>query len=183
MLTKLSSLLATFERCAAIFCTAAITLLIIMNVVTRALNHALYWVDEAAIYAMVWMLFFSIALLLKRREAVSVTIVYDLVPLHFKKIIGRIVDWSVLVFSVFLIAFSWLWYQPLELIKAGFDFSVFSAETMNFIYQDKANTLAIKKFWVWLIIPYFAFSVFIHALSNVLTPYPSIAENTQPVES
>ena len=34
-----------------------VTLLILLNIVARYFGAALYWVDELAIYAMVWMTF------------------------------------------------------------------------------------------------------------------------------
>lgn len=168
MLNKFSLLLASFERIGAVACAAAITLLILLNVVTRALNHALFWVDELAIYAMVWMLFFSIALLLKKRQLVAVTFLSDFSPPLIKKLLAIAVDYITLIFSVFLLYFAWDWFKPLDLASVGFDYNEFSAKTMNFIYQEKSNTLNINKFWVWLIIPYFSISVFVHALTNIL---------------
>lgn len=168
MLRAISNTLATFERYGAIVCVAAITILIGLNVVTRALNQALFWVDELAIYAMVWMLFFATAFLLKKRRAVAVTIVVDLVPASVSKVINKIVDVIVLLFSILLIIFSWYWYQPFEVFLAGFDLNTFSANTFNFIYTERGNTVPINKFWIWLIIPYFSFSVFIHSLANLI---------------
>lgn len=168
MLRAISNTLTTFERYGAIFCVALVTILIGLNVVTRALNQALFWVDEIAIYAMVWMLFLTTAFLLKRRQAVAVTIVVDLAPTAVNKVINKIVDVVVLLFSILLIVFSFYWYQPFDLFLAGFDFDKFSSNTFNFIYTERGNTIPINKFWIWIIMPYFALSVFIHSLVNLL---------------
>lgn len=173
MLKKISTLLVRFERSAAVVCAAAVTVLILLNVVTRAINYALFWVDEAAIYAMVWMLFFSISVLLKRREVVAVTILPDISSPVIKRLIARVVDYIVLIFSVFLVYFSWIWFQPLTLIEAGFDTSEFSAKTMSFIYQERTNTLGVNKYWIWLIIPYFSISCLIHSLTNIFSRLPA----------
>lgn len=180
MLRAVSDRLATLECYGAIFFTAAITVLIVLNVVTRALNHALFWVDEIAVYAMVWMVFLSITVLLKRRRAVAVTIIVDALPAPLSTMLQRLVDWIGLGFAVLLIWFCWSWYQPLDFMALGFDAKEFSRKTMNYIYQEKANTLDVKKFWIWLIMPYFACSTFVHSLANVLNQ--SEAESSQPKE-
>ena len=43
-----------------------------------------------------------------------------------------------------------------------------SAETFNFMYQEKAVTLPMYKFWAWLIVPYFALSLCFHTLVNLI---------------
>lgn len=146
---------------------AVVMALIVLNVVTRAVNMSLFWVDEAAIYAMVWMIFLATAVTLKRREALSVTVLVDYFPARLRAVVGVIIDLAVLLFAVLVLVFAWKWYAPLDLFRSGFDLAEFSAETMNFMYQEHANTFGLSKFWVWLIIPYFGFSVGVHALANL----------------
>ena len=57
MLYRLSAGLARVELWCAAFLAVCITVLILLNVVTRTAGNALFWVDELAIYAMVWMTF------------------------------------------------------------------------------------------------------------------------------
>ena len=168
MLKQLSDRLSRVERFLAGFCAVLITALIVFNVITRAMNQAVFWVDEIAIFIMVWMVFLSMAVLLKDRQAVAVTVLVDMLPPAMRRAVGVFIDLVVLAFAVLLVVFSWQWYAPLDLAGAGFDFSAFSAKTMNFMYQDRANTLALKKFWVWLIVPWFALSVCLHTLVNLL---------------
>ncbi|QTF92169.1 MAG: TRAP transporter small permease, partial [Halomonas sp. BM-2019] len=61
----------------------------------------------------------------------------------------------------------WRWYQPLALWQAGFDIQTFQGETFNFIYVENTSTLGIKKFWAWLILPWFAASLLLHGLVNL----------------
>ncbi|MFA5597767.1 MAG: TRAP transporter small permease [Pusillimonas sp.] len=168
MLKQLSDRLGRVERFMAGFCAVLITALIVFNVITRAMNQAVFWVDEIAIFVMVWMVFFAMAVLLKERKAVAVTVLVDMLPSGMRRGVGVFIDLVVLLFGVLLLVFSWQWYAPLDLINAGFDFSQFSAKTMNFMYQDRANTLALQKYWVWLIVPWFALSVCLHTLVNLL---------------
>ena len=168
-LKSLSTALAKIELKIAGALVAVMTFLIVLNVVTRAANMALFWIDEAAIYTMIWAVFLGAAVLLHRREAVSVTLLKDVASHKFKKTFDVIYDGSILIFSLLLLYFCWSWYRPDVLISVDFDFQEFSMATMNFIYQDITNTLRIPKYLVWLIIPYFALSCFIHSLANILT--------------
>lgn len=166
-LARWSERLSRLELTVAGVCASAVTLLIVLNVVTRALNLALFWVDETAIYIMVWMVFLGTAVTLKRRQALMVTVLVDYLPAGLRRAVGVFIDLSVLLFALLLIAFAWNWYSPLELARHGFDVAEFSAETMNFMYQERASTFSLPKFWVWLIVPYFGLSVAFHTLANL----------------
>ena len=168
MLKKLSDRLSRVERFLAGLCAVLITALIVFNVVTRAMNQAVFWVDEVAIFVMVWMVFLSMSVLLKERQAVAVSVLVDIFPAHLRRIVGVFIDLIVLAFALLLLLFCWQWYAPLDLISVGFDLGQFSAKTMNFMYQDRANTLALQRYWVWLIVPWFGLSVFLHTLVNLL---------------
>lgn len=168
-LTSLSSTMAKVELKTAGILVAVITILIVLNVVTRAANMAIFWIDEAAIFTMVWTVFLGTAVLMQRRQSVAVTLFRDFAPPKFKCIFEIAYDWSILIFSLLLLYFCWIWYRPDALIALGFNTQEFSMSTMNFIYQDTTNTLGIPKYLVWLIIPYFAFSCFIHSLANIIT--------------
>lgn len=170
MLNWLSARLERMERYGAMLGVAAVSVLILVNVLTRALNYALFWVDELAVYAMVWMVFLAIAVQIKQRQAVAVTVLVEYLPSSWRAGIQVVVDWISVLFSLLLIVLCWLWFEPWQLWLADFDTTVFSGATMNFIYQDRANTIDLSKFWLWLIVPYFALSCFIHSLANALAP-------------
>ena len=157
------------ERRAAGTLAFIIMTLIVVNVVTRFMNRALFWIDEVAVFLMIWMLFLATAVLLKDRKAVAVTVLVDLLPGSLRQVVGVLVDWVVLTFGVLLLVLCWRWYQPLALWQAGFDVETFSEATMNFIYQDMASTLPLARFWVWLVVPYFSCSIILHSLANILS--------------
>lgn len=180
----LSSILAKLELRIAGILVAIVTALIVINVFTRAANMAIFWIDEAAIFIMVWAVFLGSAVLMQKRQAVAVTLLKDFSSNKLKRLFEVTYDWSILIFSLSLLYFCWVWYRPDALIAVGFDIQEFSMETMNFIYQDTTNTLGIPKYLVWLIIPYFAFSCFIHSLANILTtPRGNYANNEVQKES
>jgi C4-dicarboxylate transporter, DctQ subunit len=179
VLQRLSQRLSRVEQVAAGSCALLITVLIVFNVVTRAMNQSVFWVDEAAVLIMVWMLFLSMAVLIKQRQAVSVTVLVDHLPPSARRAIGVFIDLCVLLFALLLLAFSWKWYAPFDLARHDFDVAAFSAETMNFMYQERASTLPLHKFWIWLIVPYFASSVALHTLANLWAdPFGRHMDNT-----
>ena len=60
------------------------------------------------------------------------------------------------------------WFDPMTLMRLGFDTREFSGETFNFMYQDTTATLGVAKFWFWLVVPLVAVTISVHALSNLL---------------
>lgn len=146
----------------------AVAVLILLNVVTRAANMALYWVDETAVYAMVWLGFIGASLTIRMRIAVAVTLLWDAVPAGVRHLLIIGADAAVLLFAVALAVMTWNWFDPLALASAGFDFGEFQAQTFNFVYDEPTTTLGIKKFWVWLVVPWTCATMTLHALANLV---------------
>lgn len=167
MLKKLSDGLARVELALAALLAAAVTLLILLNIVTRASGNALYWVDELAIYSMIWATFLATSVVLKRRDAITVTLLVDKLNERGRVWITLFSDLIVLLFALSLMALCWRWLDPFTLLKNGFDIKAFQAATFNFVYSEKTNTLGIYKIWPWLIIPLFAISLSIHSAYNL----------------
>ncbi len=155
------------ERWGLILLSAAVTGLILLNVVTRAADNAIYWVDEAAIYAMVWLVMIGASAIVRLRRGISVTILEDVLPDRARRLTGILVDAVVLVLAATLIWTSILWYDPAALIASGFDLAAFSGATFNFIYQEPTNTLGFPKYLIWLVMPITAITMTIHASTNL----------------
>ncbi|MGB7319419.1 MAG: TRAP transporter small permease subunit, partial [Planktotalea sp.] len=136
MLHTLSRRWARVEIFCASFFAVLITLLILLNVVTRAMNASIYWVDEAAIYAMVWMAFLAASAGIHERSAVSVTLVQEKLGPRGQHFLGIAVDLIALLFAALMLFFLWRWLLPLDLFRAGFDFESFQGETFNFVYAE-----------------------------------------------
>ncbi|WP_163558194.1 TRAP transporter small permease subunit [Halomonas sp. NO4] len=167
MLSRLSDRLARLEEIVAAALAAAVTLLILLNVAFRAAGSPLYWVSELAIYAMIWMTFLIAAAVLKRRRGIAVTLLAEALPSFGQRLLTAFVDLAVLLFAVLLLWLCWRWFQPLTLARLSFDVGAFQGETFNFIYAENTQTLGIKKFWVWLVVPWFAASLTFHGLVNL----------------
>lgn len=168
MLQRCSAWLARYEEIAAAALAAAVTCLILTNIAFRALGNPLYWVSELAIYAMIWMTFLIAGAVFKRRQGIAVTLLSDFLPAKGRQLIGVWVDVIVLVFALLLVWLCWRWYQPLALAQAGFDIRAFQGQTFNFIYAENTSTLGVKKFWAWLIVPWFALSLSLHGVANLV---------------
>jgi TRAP-type C4-dicarboxylate transport system permease small subunit len=166
--TTLSDRIALAERGVVRLIALALPLMVLANVTGRAMRSPIYWMDELSILAMVWLAMIGMSLTLKTRDAVAVTMLVDAVPPVLMKAMKILVDLLVLVFGITLLVLCYRWFDPLTLIRLGFDTREFSGETFNFMYQDTTATLGVAKFWFWLIVPLAAFTTSVHALSNLL---------------
>lgn len=164
---RASDRIVTVERVAAIVLIAAVAGLILLNVFTRYLDYSLYWVDEAATYAMVWATLVATSSCVRQRRLIAVTILEDMVPPGARRIAAIAIDVIVFGFGLALIWFCWLWFAPLELWRADFSVSNFVMNTGNFIYREPTLTIGIAKIWVWLIMPVFSVTFSIHSLANL----------------
>lgn len=165
---SLSDGILRVERGAVRLLAFTLPLMIIANTVGRAFRSPIYFMDELAIHCMVWIAMIGMSLTLKTRTAVSVTMLVDAVPLALMKGMKVLIDLIILAFACILIYLCIRWFDPVALARVGFDFQEFSGETFNFMYQDTTNTLGMKKFWFWLIVPVAATTTLVHALSNLL---------------
>jgi TRAP-type C4-dicarboxylate transport system permease small subunit len=168
ILSTLSRRLAGVEAIAAGLLAAAVAGLILLNVATRTAGAALFWVDELAIYAMVWMAFLGMSITIQRGSGVSVTILTDALPPRLHRAAALLVDGIILAFSVFLLWLCWRWYDPLTLASVSYSVDAFVGETFNFIYREPTQTIGVAKYWVWLIVPLTAAAMTVHALANLL---------------
>lgn len=175
VLHRISHAWARAEMGIAAILAVAITVLVLLNVITRAMNASIFWVDEAAIYAMTWMTFLAASAAVHFGQSVSVTLFTDMLPAAATQIARRAVDVTVLIFGLLMLWFSWRWFMPLELARAGFDTMAFQGETFNFIYAEPTLTLGVRKFWLWLIMPIFAAGLTLHAVSNLSGPARRVA--------
>lgn len=86
--------------------------LILLNVVTRYSGHPLYWVDESAVYAMVWLAFLGGSALTRLRLDFAVTLLTDYLPPAAARWMRAASTLLVLLFALALAAFCWMWMDP-----------------------------------------------------------------------
>ena len=169
MLYRVSAAWARIELQAAALLAVCVTLLILLNVVTRNIGQALFWVDELAIYAMVWTTFLGASAALHHRSSVSITILTDAVTPTARHVIGKAVDAIVFVFALAMVWFCWRWFLPLDLAKSGFEILKFQGSTFNFIYAEPTLTLGWPKYLFWLVMWLFALGATLHSAAHLLS--------------
>jgi TRAP-type C4-dicarboxylate transport system permease small subunit len=174
-LIRASNSLLRLEKLVVIGLAAALLGLILLNIVTRAAGAAIFWVDELAIYTMIWMALIGASAMVRLRAGVAVTLVTGLLPAGPRRAVARLVDAITLAFAVILLVLCWQWYDPVALMQSGFDFDEFAQATFKFIYSEPTNTIGIRKFWIWLAVPLMAINMTVHATANLVEGPPGNA--------
>ena len=182
-LSRVSNALLSVEQKLVSALAAALVLLILLNIVTRAAGAAIFWVDELAIYTMIWMALIGASIMIRRRIGVSVTLVIDLLPAGLRRFAQRLVDVLLVAFAVILVLLCWRWYDPVALFRAGFDFDEFARATFKFIYTEPTNTIGIAKYWVWLAMPIMSVNMTLHALTNLVEGHDDADSNGVPARA
>lgn len=167
LLSRCADRWCAYLRIACGALVAITTALILLNVLTRALQMALFWVDELAVYCMVWAALLGAATTVRRREAIAVGLVPPLLRPPARRALRVFGDSAVLVFAAVLTITCWLWFDPPLLLASGFDIDAFISASYNFVYRDPTHTLGIRRFWLWLVMPLTALSLSLFALANL----------------
>lgn len=128
------------------------------------------------------MTFLAASACLQARSNIAMTLVQDLVPDFLQRLMSVVVDLLMLIFVSFFLVMVWKWFDLLGLYKNQWDIMAFSADTFNFIYEEPTQTLGIRKFWVWLILPVFSFTSVLHCLACLQTSVQVLLLNRKPTK-
>ncbi|HET9823222.1 MAG TPA: TRAP transporter small permease [Burkholderiaceae bacterium] len=164
----LSARLLAVERIAVAALMFLLTGLILLNVVTRYSGVALYWVDESAVYSVVFLTFIGASSMTRLRLDFAVTMLTERFPPRGVRIAKATATVIVLLFGLTLLWLCVLWLDPVGLARAGFDARELAARTFNFIYTERTQTLNWPVWALYLIMPLFALSMTIHSAANLL---------------
>ncbi len=175
LVRRTSDGLARVERVLLMGLTGAVALLVLLNVATRAAGYTLAWADELAVYGMVMGGFVGASLMLRMRTAPAVTIVYELVPDWAVRGLRTVVSTIAFLFGLVLIWLCWRWFDLGALAGAGFDVAAFEGQTFNFLYTERSPVLGARMIWFYVVIPWFALTLSVHALTNLVEDLGLIA--------
>lgn len=164
----LSAALLAVERVAIMGLMFLLSGLILLNVVTRYTGMPIYWIDESAVYSVVWLTFIGASAMTRLRLDFAVTMLTERLPEGQQKIAKMIATGLVVIFGVALAVMCWLWMDPLGLAKAGFDAREFAGQTFNFLYTERTQTLNWPTWVLYLILPLFAVTMTVHGLANLV---------------
>ena len=145
-----------------------LTFLILLNVVTRYSGSSLYWVDESAVYSVVWLTFIGGSAMTRLRMDFAVEMVTEKLPATYKKIAKITAGLGIATFSIALAWMCLLWFDPIGFAQAGFEPKAFAGKSFNFIYTERTQTLNWPSWVVYLIIPIFSVTMVIHSVANLL---------------
>lgn len=142
--------------------------LILLNVVTRYSGASLYWVDESAVYSVVWLSFIGASAMTRLRLDFAVTLLTDHLSPSGVRLARIAADLGVVAFALLLAWMCWLWLDPAGIASAGFDAKAYAARSFNFVYTERTQTLNWPTWSLYLILPVFSVTMIIHGLANVL---------------
>ncbi len=164
----LSEALLKVEKAAVAGFMMLLTGLILLNVATRYTGMPLYWVDEASIYAVVWLTFLGASAMTRLRLDFCVTLLTERLSPGWAQAAQVTATVLLVVFGLALAAMCWLWMDPVGIAAAGFDAREHAAQTFNFLYTEQTQTLRWPTWAVSLILPLFSVSMVIHGLANLI---------------
>lgn len=166
-LRHLSEVLIRIERFALTVLIALVALFVLLNVTFRLFNVTIASADELAILSMTLAAFVGASLMLRARTDPAVLIVYEVASEPVIRRLRMAVSTLAAAFGLTLLWLCWRWFNLPGLIDAGFDVGTFEMATFNFLYTEKTPVLGLPYFWFFLVMPWFALTLSIHALANL----------------
>lgn len=154
--------------------------LILLNVVTRYTGYPIYWIDESAVYSVVWLTFIGASAMTRMRLDFAVTMLTERFSERGAAIFRVIATLGVVLFGVALGVMCWLWLDPVGIAQAGFDAKEYAGQSFNFIYTERTQTLNWPTWVIYLIMPVFAVSMTLHALANLFEDLGLVAKQELP---
>jgi TRAP-type C4-dicarboxylate transport system permease small subunit len=167
LLVGLSALLTRLERVALMLLVAGIAVFVLLNVVFRYFGVTLAWADELAVLSMTLTAFVGAALMLRARTDPAVLILHEMGRPGLVRVLRLLVSVLSAVFGVALGWMCWRWFNLPGLMAAGFDVGEFEMSTFNFLYTERTPVMGLPSWRLFLIMPWFAVSITVHALANL----------------
>jgi TRAP-type C4-dicarboxylate transport system permease small subunit len=165
---RLSGVLLAIERRLLGGLMALLVMLILLNVVTRYSGIPLYWVDEASVYTVVWLTFVGASVTTRLRLDFAVTLLTDKLGAKAARAAKACASGGVLLLGLGLLAMCWVWMDPIGIARYGFDAKEYAAQSFNFLYTERSQTLEWPVWVIQLILPIFSLTLCVHALANLL---------------
>lgn len=166
-ISRLSAAIASIEKVLLMLLVLMIFVFVLLNVVLRVFGITIAWADEVAVYSMIVSGFLGASLMLRARIDPAVLLIYELTSARVIRALRTAVSLATTLFGVLLCYFCWLWFDPLALAAAGFDIPTFEGATFNFTYTDTTPVMGVPLYYIYLIMPWFACAITVHAVANL----------------
>jgi TRAP-type C4-dicarboxylate transport system permease small subunit len=162
-----SARLLQLERLAIMGFMYLLTALILLNVITRYSGYPIYWIDESAVYSVVWLTFIGASAMTRLRLDFAVMLLTERLSERNARIAKILATLGVVLFGFALAWMCWLWMDPVGIAAAGFDAKEYAGRSFNFLYTERTQTLSWPTWALYLIMPIFAVSMVIHGMANL----------------
>jgi len=159
------------ERAAILALMALLLVLILVNVATRYSGMPIYWIDEAAVYSVVWLTFIGGSAMTRLRMDFAVTLLTEKVGPAAARGLKRLAGVGVLGFGLAMLAMCWVWMDPVGIARAGFDAKAFAAASFNFLYTERTQTLNWPTWLLQTVLPLFGATLSLHAAANLIEDF------------
>lgn len=181
MILRLSAATVAVERVLLMGLIGAIALLVLTNVLLRMVGVTLAWADEVAVFSMVLSGFIGASLMLRGRIDPAVLLLHEVLPDGGVRALRIAVSATCLAFGLVMIHLCWRWFDPVSLTAVGFDVAAFEGRTFNFIYTDTMPVTGVPTFWAYLVMPWFALTLSIHAAANLAEDLGRVPRAENPI--
>jgi len=146
---KISNFLENISNQLCIYLGSTMIIITGINVFTRYVLHfSLPWANELARYCFVWISLLGSSTVHKRLGLAQVTIFYNRTPIFLKKYLGVIIQFFILLFSLYAIKYGW-------------------NQTMAVRYQYSA-AMRVSMSWVYVAIPIGFLFILVHSINIIL---------------
>lgn len=163
-----SGLVLRLERWLILGLMALLMVLILVNVVTRYSGVPIYWIDEAAVYSVVWLTFVGGSAMTRLRMDFAVTLLTDKLGARASRWFKVGAGMGVLGFGVAMLIMCWIWMDPVGIARAGFDAREYASVSFNFLYTERTQTLSWPTWLLQVVLPLFSFTLSLHAAANLV---------------
>jgi TRAP-type C4-dicarboxylate transport system permease small subunit len=168
LVLDLSGLVLRVERGLVLALMALLLALILVNVATRYGGAPIYWIDEAAVFSVVWLTFVGGSAMTRLRMDFAVTLLSSKLGPAAARGLKLLAGAGVLAFGLGMVAMCWIWMDPIGIARAGFDAKEFAAASFNFLYTERTQTLNWPTWVVQGVLPIFACTFSLHAAANLV---------------
>jgi len=167
LLRSFSDSLVRIERLTLMALVLGIAGFVLLNVTFRLFRVTLAWADELAIMCMTLAAFVGASLMLRARSAPAVLLLHEVARGGLLRALRVLVSALAAAFGVLLAWMCWRWFDLPALIAVGFDVGEFEMSTFNFIYSEVTPVMGLRAHWFYLVMPWFALTLTVHALTNM----------------
>src|SRR5690606_3621260 len=113
--------------------------LVLVNVATRYAGVPIYWIDEASVYAMVWLTVNAGSIMTRLRLDFSFGRLTDQLGPRGRRAPRIVATACVLCFGLALAWMCWAWMDPAGIARHGFYAHAYAADSFNFLYTERTQ--------------------------------------------